>query len=113
MYGKDKGNRKVGQKFSEWVQEGFPGLRQNDAAAAMWYASNSTNLVEIPAGMSHPESIRAWARDQEDAQALPADLLEVTPQSTVKLDSRGAERVAKVALRAASGDEGADILRTA
>ena len=109
MYGKQKENRAEGQKFSEWVQEMFPGLRQNDASAAIWFAENSTVAVEIPAGLTHPENIRQWCRDQATAQALPEDLKAIAPQQVPKLEARDASRVVKTLHRAESKDEGADI----
>ena len=47
---KDKANRKEGQKFSEWVQEMFPGLTEKTASDAIWWATNSGSLPEIPSG---------------------------------------------------------------
>lgn len=41
LYGKNKDNRPKGQKFSEWVQEMFPGLSARYASAAIWATENS------------------------------------------------------------------------
>ena len=39
MYGKQKENRAPGHKFSDWVQEMFPGLCvKHEVSAALWYA---------------------------------------------------------------------------
>ena len=106
--GKDKANRKPGQKFSDWVQEEFPGLNQDTAADAIWFASNSVATTEITADLSHPKNIRVWFNEQQATQALPALLQEIAPTSTPVLTQRDAERVAKTIHRAASGDEGAE-----
>lgn len=103
MYGKDKANR-GGLKFSEWVQEMFPGLGARDASDAIWWASNSDVTTEIPAGLSHPQNIRQWFNATQTAQAVPEDLQDVAPAATLQLPQRDAERVAKTILRAQSGD---------
>jgi hypothetical protein len=46
-----------GQKFSEWVQEMFPGLAAKTASDAMWWAENSGVTPEIPDGISHPTTL--------------------------------------------------------
>lgn len=106
MYGKQKENRKAGQKFSEWVQETFPGLGGNDTADAIWFAEKSGTLPEIPPGLTSPILIRRWFNTQQAAQALPEDLLAIAPAAALSLPQRDAEKVAKVIQRAASGDEG-------
>ena len=66
-----------GRKFSEWCLEMFPGLRQNDAASAIWFAENSTRLVEIPADISHPprSASAIWfAEVFPDGQEIPAGI---------------------------------------
>ena len=104
MYGKIKENREKGQKFSDWVQEMFPGLCiKNDVPAAIWFASDFPHSEEIPAGMSNPRCIRAWFNEQQTTQALPSDLQEITPESALLLPQRDAERVAKVVHRSTSG----------
>ena len=75
MYGKVKENRKAGQKFSEWVQEMFPGLHQDAAADAMWLATLDDALYrDSPPDITHPKNIRQWHRDHQATQALPEDL---------------------------------------
>ena len=107
MYGKQKGNRKVGQKFSVWVQEVFPGLNQDTAADAIWWASNSVMTTEIPAGLSHPKNIRQWFNETQAAAQVPADLAEEpAPAPSVVLEQRTAEKVSKLIHRSRSGDEG-------
>ena len=78
--GKDKDNRKVGQKFSEWVQEMFPGLHERAASAAMKWAEESETISEIPADLTHPVAILAWHREQ---QAAAADALWMSANSVV------------------------------
>ena len=107
MYGKQKENRKVGQKFSEWVQEMFPGLNQDTAADAIWYASNSVVATEIPADISHPKNIRVWSSAQQNAAALPIDLQDIAPVATAPvMEKRQAEKASKVINRSKSKGEG-------
>jgi hypothetical protein len=110
MYGKQKGNRKQGQKFSEWVQEMFPGLHERTARDAIWLAEHFSEVTsELPGELTHPVNIRAWANEQQAAKALPEDLQQVAPSPTLRLEDRDAEKVAKTVKRAESGQEGADI----
>ena len=128
MYGKLDTNRpKIGsdsrgrpkyQKFSLWVQELFPGLCSTTTTNTMWFAKNSTIMVEIPVGLTHPTAIRDWMDNPKrvvDLDApevwdkLPSDLQEITPTPAIQLPQRDAEKVAKVILRAQSGGEGSDI----
>jgi hypothetical protein len=88
MYGKQKENRAAGQKFSEWVQEKFPGLHQQDASDAIWFAENSNTVLDSCEGLSHPRRIRAAFNEQQATQALPEDLQTVAPTSTPALDQR-------------------------
>lgn len=106
--GKNKANRKEGQKFSEWVQEMFPGLHERAASAAMKWAEESETISEIPDDLTHPVAILAWHREQQATQALPEPLQQIAPTSTPKLTQRDAERVAKTIQRASSNDEGAE-----
>ena len=32
---------------------------------AIWFSENSSDLLEIPSGMSNPQSIRQWFNDQQ------------------------------------------------
>lgn len=83
MYGKQKENRATGQKFSDWVQEMFPGLNKNDTADSIWFATNSPSLGKIPAAISNPQLIRQWFNEQQataDLNAsLPPDILSGVP----------------------------------
>ena len=83
MYGKVKENRKVGQKFSEWVQEMFPGLHPNTAADAIWYGSNSIRCMEISTDLTHPHHMRQAVNDQDKLKALdavlPTELQDIAP----------------------------------
>ena len=109
MYGKLAENR-PGQKFSEWVQEIFPGLNQDTAADAIWLASNSVSTTEIPADLSHPKNIRVWFNEQQATKALPPELLTAPPPvPTASLPKESAVKVNKLAHRAAAGDEGSAI----
>lgn len=106
MYGKRKENRKGGQKFSEWVQEMFPGLHERTARDALWMAEHFSEVTSaLLADLTHPMNIRPWFNDQTTTAALPAELQSIAPVSTPVLPQRDAERVSKVLLRAASGDE--------
>ena len=94
MYGKIKENREKGQKFSEWVQEMFPGLGGDDTAAAIWYASEfSSTQLEIPEGMSSPQNIRRWFNAQGVVPAPTPELTLETPDRLVA----SIEQVGKVA----------------
>lgn len=67
------------------------------------FAENSVRLTEIPPDMSHPQWIRRWFSEQDATQGLPPELQEVTPEPSLRLPQRDAERVAKTILRAQSG----------
>lgn len=75
--GKDKDNRKVGQKFSEWVVEMFPGIDlSNTVPASIWLATNFVRCTEnAPADMTHPKHLRDWFNEQQALAALPVDAL--------------------------------------
>lgn len=111
--GKDKENRRPGQKFSEWVQEMFPGLGQQDASDAIWLHQESMSLMEIPAGMSHPSWIRRWHNEAQLAQANTDPVLAhaeppvVTPKPV--LSEVPSRRVLKLHQRVQAGDEGSPI----
>ena len=107
--GKDRANRKGGQKFSEWVQEMFPGLHERDAQSAMEYANKTDILSEIPAGLSHPRAIMDWHREQQATAALPTDAPAINTKTTQEFDSqRDAEKFIKVDQRAETGGEGSE-----
>ena len=109
MYGKIKENRKAGQKFSEWVQEIFPGLPERSVPDAIWFASNSETLSEIPAGVADPICIKRWFNEQEAIQALPTDLQETpAPEPTVVLPKATAVKVNKLVHRSTTDDEGSE-----
>jgi hypothetical protein len=104
MYGKVKENRTVGQKFSDWVRGMFPGLGEHDARAAIWFAEKSSDSLEIPAGMTNPQSIRQWHGEQAQAQALPQELHDIAPVATAPvMDKRQAEKASKVINRMKAG----------
>ena len=85
MYGKQKENREAGQKFSDWVQVMFPGLHQNVAADALWFASSdSIPGMDLPADLTHPHRIRQWFNDHEATLATQAALPADAPEVTVK-----------------------------
>ena len=88
MYGKLKENRKVGQKFSEWADEAVPGLTGKATADAIWFAENSVVTSELPAGITHPQNIRAWFNEQQAARALdavlPIDLQNIAPVAAIR-----------------------------
>ena len=110
--GKLKENRADGQKFSEWVQEKFEGLDHRPTIAdAQWFAEFCTTLVQIPADLTHPVSIRQWHRDQQAFLANTDPVLKEAPAPTaaVALDKRVGERIVKLIHRKVSGDEGSDI----
>lgn len=109
MYGKLKENRADGQKFSEWVSEKFPGLSARYASAALWCSDNSAYYAESLEGVSDPIEAQRLIGEHQATKALPSDLQDITPTPAVVLSQRDAERVAKVVLRASSGDEGAAI----
>lgn len=129
---KDKANR-PGLKFSEAVQRDFPGLHQTHASDAIWWAEFSNTVLEIPAGLTHPQAIRRWharADDGPDLDALiavevsrcsvvAAEVIQKalhgtdldTAEPPVKatrtvLPTRTAQTVNKQRHRAASNDEG-------
>ena len=80
----------------------------------MWLAANwSVVATDLEAGLVHPQNIREWHRDQEVANQLPPDLqdLPIESKPTIELDTRSAERIAKVLNRANSGGEGSDIAK--
>jgi len=97
-YGKDKANRQAGQKFSEWVQECFPGICiKNEVPAAIWLVSDFPTRKEIPAGLSYPCSIRKWFNEQQQ-QAPQAPAPDLTLESPSKLTA-SIEQVAPQAKR--------------
>jgi hypothetical protein len=54
------------EQFTEWVQEMFPGLQQNEAGAALWFTAEFRGLhVSIPVGMSLPTAIRRRFTDNQ------------------------------------------------
>lgn len=106
MYGKVKENRAVGQKFSDWVQAMFPGLTGKATADAIWFAENSVVTSELPAGITHPQNIRAWFNEAVQTLTLPQDLQDIaaTPSAPV-MEKRQAEKASKVINRLKSGGE--------
>ena len=107
--GKDKDNRKVGQKFSEWVQEMFVGLIQQEASDAIWFAENSMSLMEFAPTVSHPSWIRRLHNEQQATAALPADAPEINTVTAPKFkEKRDAVKFIKVDQRAESNDEGSE-----
>lgn len=108
MYGKQKNNRAAGQKFSDWVQEMFPGLDMRDASDAQWFAENSDTVTDS-CTLSHPRRIREAHNEQQSTAALPADAPEVSTVSAPKFASkRDAESFIKLDQRAESKDEGSE-----
>lgn len=91
-YGKLKENREVGQKFSEWVQEGFPGLLMRDAADAQWFAENS-GAVPVSCTLTHPHRIRQEFNEQ--AVVTPP-----TPELSLEAPTRLTAYIAQVAQQA-------------
>jgi hypothetical protein len=106
MYGKQKENRKAGQKFSEWVADAFPGLSMRDASDAQWFAENS-ETVSDSCTVTHPTRIRQEHNEQQAAQAIPEDLQAVSATPAAVMSQRSAEKAAKVIQRAAGQRAGA------
>lgn len=97
------------QAFGKWCKEmGFdmnPSVRSN----AMWYALNHASCNGCKTD-GHPTAIRQWFNEQPK-EPLPADLqdTQVEVKSIPSMDQKTAEKVAKLANRAKSGDEGSEI----
>lgn len=113
MAGKIKENRRHGQKFSEWVQEKFPGLGKDNTSSAVWFASEFSGLPKnIPADKYSPDEIRRWFNEQQATADLPSDTPEVTIVSIPKFATkRDAVKFIKVDQRADAGGEGSDIAK--
>lgn len=99
------------QGFCKWCKEnGFEDLHRNDRASAMWLAEHWSSLQhsDATAGLTHPRRIKEWYEEQKQTALLPADLSDIQAESieTIELDARAGERIAKLTLRARSGDEG-------
>ncbi len=58
-------------KFSEWVEQSFPGLSMSTVPDAIWWVDFSTAAVEVPADLTHPQNIRQWHREQQPPAAPP------------------------------------------
>ena len=112
MYGKIKENRKAGQKFSEWVQEMFPGLTdRHDIADALWCAENCVTVTQTAetAHLTHPSRIRRACVEAITTQALPTELQETpAPEPTVVLPRATAVKVNKLVHRSTTNDEGSE-----
>lgn len=107
MYGKLGTNRpKLGsdsrgrikyQLFAEWVQEMSPGLPERSVPDAVWFATNSETLSEIPAGVTDPICIKRWFNEHQATKAIPLNLLTSPPPSKkVSLTPRGGEQIVKL-----------------
>lgn len=98
------------QAFGKWCKEmGFdmdPTTRSN----TMWFAQNTAVLNTVQHDLTHPTHIRQWHREQPK-EPLPADLQDtvVETKAVPSMDKKTAEKVAKLANRASSGDEGSCI----
>lgn len=102
---------KSDKMFGYWIKEkGFDDIPTRTRTDTMWLAgaySEVTSGLEL--GVSHPNNIREWYRENVKAQQLPPELQDLTIESrpAIELDQRSAERIAKVIHRAAGDDEGA------
>lgn len=96
--------------FGQWIKEqGFDDMPSTTRKDALWLASNWSLLDNgCPVDASHPTRIRQWFNEQQHTALLPADLSDIQAESieTIELDARAGERIAKLTLRARSGDEG-------
>ena len=107
MFGKIKENRFVGQKFSEWVQEKFPGFPERSVSDVLWFASNSETLSEIPSGMADPICIKRWFNEQEVATPPTPDLTLTTPSrltASIEQVAPQAKRINKLVAMAELGE---------
>lgn len=91
--------------FSQWcARHGFD-MDASVRSNAIWWASMSATITDIPGDASHPTAIRKWHRDQAPAPS-PEMSLE-TPEPTVNLQAVAAQarKINALANSAAAGDE--------
>ncbi len=110
MWGKQKDNREEGQKFSDWVQEMFPGLvDRHDIADALWCAENYVTVTQNTGAtvhLTHPSRIRRACMEAFSTQALPPELQTITPETSTVLPKEAAVKINKLFHRSTTGDEG-------
>ena len=100
------------QKFSRWcTDKGFifstnPRTSANMRGAAVWLASHWEKVHEAgaPEGMTSPTELREWFNKQEKGSDTPEDLRNapITTKVVPDMDTRTAEKVGKLARRAAA-----------
>ncbi|MDI1307799.1 MAG: hypothetical protein PSV17_00015 [Methylotenera sp.] len=65
----------------------------------------------VDTSLTHPTHIRSQYNENLATLELPSDLQDLSPVTTVTLDTREAEKVAKVINRVKTGGEGSDIAK--
>ncbi len=98
------------QGFSKWCQEMGFDMDAPTRSDAMWWASYDDPKT-APSETSHPTTLRKWYRENQLISTLPEDLqtAEIETKVVPTMDARAAEKVGKLARRAASNDEGSDV----
>lgn len=78
-----------------------------------WVVAEVSTALNPPVALSHPTHLRQWHRENQKTAELPGELQDLTIESkpAVTLDTRSAERIAKVINRANAGGEGSDIAK--
>ena len=90
------------RRYGEWVKAcGFNNIGVATRSDAIWWATISTRLVDIPVELNNPQWIRKWNRDQQVAKPPrpdldlseakvtlnPVDVLGIASMSRVTLDT--------------------------
>lgn len=98
MYGKQM--HPSNQAFGKWcVEAQFGDIDPQTRSDALWWAEVGSSSDHPKTGLTHPTALRKAYRDQETARLNTDPILHEcpTPEATVRLDQRTAERVSKLA----------------
>ncbi|WP_124632705.1 hypothetical protein [Burkholderia cenocepacia] len=105
MVGKQKTNRKNGQKFSDWCDELFPGMSKNEPADAIWLAENWIQISQsLGKALTHPTAIRAEFKGVGVTAPDPEVDLSSSPAPRQRLTIETARKVNKLVSMAQSGE---------
>lgn len=88
-------------------EHGFDDIKPRTRSAAMWLAENWSGVApDLPAEMTHPENIQAWAREkQADTPPTPELAIESPARLTASIE-QVAPVAAKINKLAATGVAG-------
>lgn len=102
---------KADRAFGQWCKdEGFD-MDASTRSNAMWLVENWGGLQQLQTSESHPTGIRQAYNDNRKTGPIPLELHEVTSKPTIELDTRSAEKVAKLVKRSQASDEGSEIAK--